>query len=161
LDGIGRTEADSRKNFQKIHRMRNLLYSRVCALRRKRSFTKNISIFFSSCIPKFIIDERKLLEHIDTECGLRGFDEYEYVGNLLGNWKYREIVKNLVYGIPTEYNFENCTFYGVKDYDLYLRTMYGDYMELPSLEKRRSHHDYLHIDLNKSYLIRDENNNFF
>ena len=33
--------------------------------------------------------------------------------------------------------FEGYRFRILKNYDLYLRTMYGDYMELPPLEKRK------------------------
>ena len=35
---------------------------------------------------------------------------------------------------------------------MYLKSMYGDYMELPPVEKRVSLHDNNYCDLNKSYL---------
>ena len=40
----------------------------------------------------------------------------------------------------TEYSFEGMKFYGVRDYDYYLRTLYGDYMTLPPVEKRSGEH---------------------
>ncbi len=40
----------------------------------------------------------------------------------------------------TEYIFEGMKFYGIKDYDYYLRTLYGDYMTLPPVEKRSGDH---------------------
>ncbi len=40
----------------------------------------------------------------------------------------------------TEYSFEGVKFYGVRDYDYYLRTLYGDYMILPPVEKRTGEH---------------------
>ena len=43
----------------------------------------------------------------------------------------------------TEYAFENYTFMGVKDYDKYLSSYYGDYMKLPPVEKRNSGHDFI------------------
>lgn len=50
------------------------------------------------------------------------------------------------YGIPrklfeelVEYEFEGHTFLGFKDYDIYLKSAYGDYMSLPPLSHRKSH----------------------
>ena len=40
----------------------------------------------------------------------------------------------------TEYSFEGMKFYGIRDYDYYLRTLYGDYMTLPPMEKRSGEH---------------------
>ncbi len=41
----------------------------------------------------------------------------------------------------TKYKFENCCFYGVENFDNYLRELYNNYMELPPLEKQRIHCD--------------------
>lgn len=38
--------------------------------------------------------------------------------------------------------FEGKEYRCIKDTDLYLRTVYGDYMQLPPLDKRTSHHHY-------------------
>lgn len=38
--------------------------------------------------------------------------------------------------------FENRIFTGIKNYDIYLKTMFGDYLTLPPKEKRVAHHDY-------------------
>lgn len=38
-----------------------------------------------------------------------------------------------------EYEFEGYRFLGVKDYDKYLTLLYGDYMQLPPEEKRKTH----------------------
>ena len=39
----------------------------------------------------------------------------------------------------TGYQFEDMTLPGAKDYDGYLRVKYGDYMKMPSVEKRKIH----------------------
>ena len=41
----------------------------------------------------------------------------------------------------TKYNFEDCEFYGVADYDSYLTEIYHEYMTLPPENKRRIHCD--------------------
>lgn len=50
------------------------------------------------------------------------------------------------YGMPkkwflerAEYEFEGHKFYGIKDYDSFLKYMYGNYMELPPVDKRQQH----------------------
>ncbi|MFQ9516381.1 MAG: phosphorylcholine transferase LicD [Eubacterium sp.] len=42
----------------------------------------------------------------------------------------------------TDMKFENETFRAVKDYDTFLKPVYGDYMQLPPEEKRVSNHDF-------------------
>lgn len=46
----------------------------------------------------------------------------------------------------TEYTFEGETFTGVKDYDAYLKVLYGDYMQLPPEDQRENHHQIVEID---------------
>lgn len=38
-----------------------------------------------------------------------------------------------------DYKFENITVKGMKDYDTYLKSIYGDYMTPPPEEKRVNH----------------------
>lgn len=49
--------------------------------------------------------------------------------------------------------FENEKFYLIEEYDRYLNTTYGEYMKLPPVEKRISHHDIISLDLDKSYKV--------
>ena len=46
----------------------------------------------------------------------------------------------------TEYEFEGVAFTGVKDYDAYLKVLYGDYMQLPPEDQRENHHQIVEID---------------
>lgn len=45
--------------------------------------------------------------------------------------------------IPVE--FEGAQVKLIKDYDLYLTQLYGDYMKMPSVEKRRAHHNFEYL----------------
>lgn len=49
---------------------------------------------------------------------------------------------------PVDYDFEGHKFYGVKDYDAYLRRIYGDYMTPPPPEKQVVKHNIVFCDLN-------------
>ena len=53
-------------------------------------------------------------------------------------WGNKKFPKRCVEEI-VDYKFENITVKGMKDYDTYLRSIYGDYMKLPPKEKRVNH----------------------
>lgn len=59
--------------------------------------------------------------------------------NHFGFWNLREIVDKNYFGKPILYKFEGVELYGVADYDKYLISLYGNYMELPPAEKRHIH----------------------
>lgn len=56
-----------------------------------------------------------------------------------------------VYDNTKLYDFEDTKLYGVVDYDIYLKSIFGNYMELPDESKRVPKHIY-YLDLNQSYL---------
>ena len=63
----------------------------------------------------------------------------DYTGNIMGAYRTREIVPTAWYGEDTFYDFENIRLRGFKEYDKYLKHLYGDYMQLPPEDKRRIH----------------------
>lgn len=46
-----------------------------------------------------------------------------------------------------EYPYEDTTFAGPKDYDAFLSSLYGDYMQLPPEDKRENRHQIKELDL--------------
>ncbi|MDO5760864.1 MAG: LicD family protein [Bacteroidota bacterium] len=63
----------------------------------------------------------------------------------LGKLYYKSPLKER-YGMPKQwflerkqYDFEGKKFWGIKDYDAFLKYEYGDYMTLPPKEKRKTH----------------------
>ena len=152
LDGIGNTPKEARKNYKKILFRINLHLSRACALKKGRPFYKNAAIVVGHLIPETVKMRKRRVNKINRVCASRSFDEYKYAGNLLGAWKYREIVERTWFGEPTLYPFEDMEIYGPENAHAYLTGVYGDYMQLPPEEKRVSSHDYLLLDLEKSYL---------
>lgn len=51
----------------------------------------------------------------------------------------------------TLHKFEDDEYPVPANYDMYLKLTYGDYMMLPPREKQCVHHDFVYVDLNKSY----------
>lgn len=58
-----------------------------------------------------------------------------------------------LFGEPVMVVFEGDEYPTPTNSDKFLSSMYGDYMKLPSKENRKIHHNFLFIDLNKSYKI--------
>ena len=52
----------------------------------------------------------------------------------------REIMESKWFSKIIELPFENHTFCAPAEYDSVLESLYGDYMELPPLKKRVTHH---------------------
>ena len=62
--------------------------------------------------------------------------ETKYVYAFGGAYPKKDILKKQILTYLDEYLFESRYFTACKDYDLYLKHMYGDYMKLPPKEKR-------------------------
>jgi lipopolysaccharide cholinephosphotransferase len=62
----------------------------------------------------------------------------------------RGCIEKRVLGTPQLYPFEDKQFMGVEHYDEYLSNKYGDYMQLPPVEKQIQHH-FFRLDLNRPY----------
>lgn len=152
LDGIGNTLEESKVNFKKIDRINNIISTKTCALSKRRKLYKNLAIIASRCVPRFIINWKKQIEKVNDICKSRPYNDYKYVGNLLGNWHEKEIAKREWFGTPKLIDFENIKIYAPSNYDAYLTNVYGNYMVPPPIEKQKTHHDYIFIDLNKSYI---------
>lgn len=152
LDGAGKSKEESIAFFEPIKRKQNVLIAMTTGVRKGRSFYKNAAVVAMRIVPDCIVSKKKLLLSIDEMCAQKDFDQCEWVGNLMGNWMEREIMPRSVMGTPTAYTFEGLTVWGPEDYDGYLTSLYGNWRELPPVEKRKTHHDFLYIDLSHSYL---------
>ena len=151
LDGIGNTLQESQDNYKVVDRKRMLLVSRVTAIRKGRSFAKNLAVIAAQIVPSFILNNKKLQREIDTLCKKYNYDKCVYGGNLLGHWRYKEVMASKIMGNPTLYKFENIEIFGAENYDDYLTKLYGNWKQLPPVEQRVTIHDF-ECDLDKSYL---------
>ncbi len=71
--------------------------------------------------------------------------------NHSGAWGKNEIVPRILYDEVDYLEFEKIPVMVPKEYDKWLKNMYGDYMKLPPIEKRVTHHFTEIIDLDRSY----------
>ena len=79
------------------------------------------------------------------------YENSELIANNASPWEQKEVMPKEYYGKGTEGIFEGISVNLPENYHAYLSSVYGDYMELPPVEKREGHHYFTEIDINKSY----------
>ena len=96
---------------------------------------------------KNMISTRKTTEEIQDR--LEQFwtkkldDKYlstKYCGNIFGPYGDKEILESHIFRECISFQFERKFFNGPGDYDFYLKSIYGNYMEYPPEDKRVSSH---------------------
>ena len=104
-------------------------YKVICAV-KKTSRENKLMRFLRTCYYKMIrkMSSVEQIEHFT------GFGLYD-----------RSFVEELA-----EYSFEGEIFKGPKNYDRYLTTLYGDYMELPPEGERENRHQIIEIDFGEA-----------
>lgn len=155
LDGLGNSLEAAQHNYRPISKKLNLLLARTTGMRTGRKWTKNMAVILARAIPDFLLDNQKLLLSIDSLCQQRDFDACAYGGNFLGAWRFKEVMPREIMGKPTLYTFEDMQVYGAQDYNGYLTHLYGAWQQLPPKEKQITHHDFIELNLDKSYLTGD------
>lgn len=108
---------------------------------RNRPFYENIIIDIARHInfSKFM-NPNKRMQKLDRALSKYDFYSSKYVMNFMGSYKFKSIMnREEIYSDGASYCFEGHMLHGPKNYDEYLRKIYGDYMKLPPLEDRNWH----------------------
>lgn len=152
LDGAGNTMEEGLETFRKVKRKRLLLLTMTAGVRPGRQFLKNLAVIAMRLIPNWVLNKKKLLISVEQLCSRKSYDDCEYVVNFMGNWMEKELMPKQIFGEPKRYVFEGVSAYGPEDYEGYLSSLYGEWRKLPPVDKQKTHHDFLYIDLEHGYM---------
>lgn len=83
-----------------------------------------------------------LKKQIDSLAAATPFGETEIVGAILGCYGKREMLPKDIFQKYRLISFEGRNYYCINQPEEYLSALYGDYMTLPPIEKRITHHLY-------------------
>ena len=64
------------------------------------------------------------------------------MGNLCSDMRAKSILPRAYFDEYVDLEFEGERFKAIKDYKKYLKALFGDYMQLPPVEKRVTHHTF-------------------
>ena len=95
---------------------------------------------------------RHLLKMLDDICRRHPFGSTSHVVVYCGVYGDKEVYPRAWVGGPVKFPFEGIEVCLSDGYDHYLRHFFGDYMQLPPVEKRESHHykTYFNMDAEES-----------
>ena len=133
------SERKTRERFiMKNYRKRSIVLSRTTDFNAKDNINfrliKRLLYFYSKVLnmEHFVKKYNKFGQKYNNS-------NSEYVGCMFSPYKLRECFNKEWFKNVRKYKFENEEFCGPLKYNEYLTQLYGDYMELPPVEKRRDH----------------------
>lgn len=146
LDGIENDIELASKRIEKIYKIWNL----GCNIRSSKAIYNLHSnyLYKAKHITKYLIYQSLSLlskpydKHIAL-CKEFGYERASYYANLSWpGWKMREYCPKYVLDDFILVPFEDSEFYAMKGFDESLRLKYGDYLQMPPIEKRRPKHTF-------------------
>ncbi len=112
-------------------------------MKKNRGALEKIIYNFDKIIPiSKLFNFKKQMEHLDKILMKNDFDKTQKI--IFGDSSYsllKELYDRELFKDPVLYDFEDTKFYGVKNYDLYLTQLYGDYQKLPPIEEQKGKHN--------------------
>ena len=133
------------KDMYHVERINYIMYLKRMTLDGcfRKDFKKTIKV----CLCKFLfsfLPYSFLQNEIKKVVRRHSISSSEYVDNVVYNIYSKKCTSfhKTVLGNYIRIPFEGVEFNVIKDYDSVLRRIYGDYMQLPPLEKRVAHHDF-------------------
>ena len=143
-------ENEMKKYFKKIYRLskmqaRNEMLKKYYLSNSIKKRIQKIVFFFPEHLYYLLFKKNKgLKDEI-----LKLMEQYsknvdsKYEGYILSIYGKKEIMRKEVYERTTKLEFEGEYFSVPTLYEEYLSNLYGNYMELPPIKKRVSHHNYV------------------
>ena len=144
IDGLGNTKSEATAKFRKTWLLRELLV----ASKWQHFFRSNTHAWYIEPVRYVLyllsrfISQSWLISVIEKDCRSIDFDKSKYACCIFGVYRQKEIMEQKIYTNYIDMIFEGEKFKGVADYDVYLTHFYGDYMTLPPVEKRKTHHTF-------------------
>ncbi len=140
VDGVPSNSKVFKRYFNYIKFLRNILSVKLIKIDfNRRSVNKNIILFFSQLLLK-AISYRYLIRIVNKKLLKYNFEKSEHAMMTCVRINPLERVAKSVFEEYGMLQFENSSFPVISDYDNYLKILYGNYMELPPLEQRVTHH---------------------
>ena len=142
IDGFPESNKECIKWFKKRNKYKKMLGYRKMSnkfiFENKKNLLKNITKFVFKYICK-IIPENFFAKKIDKLSKKYPYDSSRYAGCFSWGYGPQEKMEKKEFEEYIDVEFEESIYKSIKNYDLYLTNLYGDYMTLPPEDKRVTH----------------------
>lgn len=141
-DKIGEYQKELIKYKIKLYRTTKIHRDALHEMKKKNKLSGNIIYYYLKYVIAMLIHPKREVnvEEMDAFFNFYPFETSEYAGAMVGTYGMREYMKADVFKSYIELPFEGNRFMCIKDYDVYLKQHYGDYMKLPPEGERVTHH---------------------
>lgn len=149
IDGLPDDPIKMEKHRRRCRRLMLTLYAFRVA-RYKTNETTGLKKLFWSTLSSFqrSVVRNKQIDHLNRVVMKYDFDKSKYCGDIVAGYGYKELIPYYVYQLDRKVKFRDREFYTYRSPEYYLTQLYGDYMQLPPVEKR-THHN------NEAFLIEE------
>jgi lipopolysaccharide cholinephosphotransferase len=150
LDGVPNNVLLRKLYFSKIMMLRALMslcYKDSIDNERKRGFIERGLLSILLLIPtEKVFNPTKLKKRIDKEMRKHPVNDSEIIGCLMGAYRVKEMVPRKIFGKGKDYDFEDIKLHGPEYAHEFLKIVYGNYMELPPENARKTHFQIIEIN---------------
>lgn len=142
LDEFPASKAQRKKLYNQIDILQKILQIKIITPNPNRKFYKNIILRIGKILLT-PISYSYIIKKINSKAMTYNENQdRSYMGCVLESYSIDDIMEKVVFGDRTTLEFEGHKFLAPEKYHEYLSNMYGNYMELPPEEYRKTHHDY-------------------
>lgn len=138
FDKVSGNYVEAVSKQKRIAVWKNAIELKYLAFDKKRPLHKNIIVGLGKML--FLVPDSFVLKNIERLSIKDNCKKCEYICNFAGAWGKREIAQSNWFQFTIKHVFEGRYFNIPAGYHEYLSTVYGNYMELPPVEKRVTHH---------------------
>lgn len=143
IDGLPDNIKESDKHFKKMSNYNRILSYSILEYKKGRTPIRTIIKYSVIFICK-LLGENRLLNLIDKTARKYDFEKSKYIAvSVVSYYGNRERIGKEAYQSSIKVQFEDLMFNAPIGYHQYLSNIYDDYMKLPSVEKRVTHHSHI------------------
>ncbi|MGM0883315.1 MAG: LicD family protein [Bacillota bacterium] len=139
MDGLPTNIELSRKHINKIYYF-NIL--RFLMIHKLKKHSRKPHLLLMSTLLNYLFRFKWIIKKMDELATKYDFDSCEYVAVVVSGYGQKERIEKKDFSNFVKVEFEKEYFNAPVGYERYLTNLYGNYMVLPPVDKRISHHKY-------------------
>lgn len=136
IDGCSNNINTARKHIKKINNFSKLFTYKKMKWQSLKGIRRLIKFM------TYLLPSKLIYNHISRLQRKYSFSNSKYVANTVGAWKSKEIQEAFIFRDFSDQKFENLTIKCPSEIDIYLSSLYGNYMAFPPKDKQVSHHSF-------------------